>query len=142
MWETSSLDSDEFTFPIDLTIETKFVEWLPALASVLMDHRNTEVREWRQDVVEGANLIAAWMEEHTLITGCTSDFVVLGQLKKVYAEDSRSQAPSNFQKMAKGYLCGHAGITFRDKTNINHVSTRGVVYGVKRRSSEVPCLFD
>lgn len=130
---------------MDMAIETKFESWLPAFADVLMEYQDKSVlinvpasmSEWRQDVMEGANPLAEWLMERVVVTGTKVDYIVIGELKKLYLASCLSlHIPVNkdFSKLSRGFLAGLTSVTYCENTTIAGKTVRGVMRGIKMQS--------
>ena len=136
------VDDEEWTFEMDPDIQKRFKAWLPALMDVLVDHYGAEgtfdrpplsMVDWKSDVTTNANPAAKWCEDNLEVTGCRSDFVLLGPL-------GQQTGISNFVNLAKAYYSGVSGVTYKDRTNAKidgvHKVRHNVIKGVRVRALE------
>ncbi|PNH00124.1 hypothetical protein TSOC_014069 [Tetrabaena socialis] len=132
-------DGHAYQFRMVANIHDKFPSWLPALADVFKDHYaplelfNTvppSMKEWRSDITGEANPLKDWLDETVLVTGNSSDVLLIADLKGLcHIRDKR------FAEFVKGYFSGVNGVTFHAITSIKIGETwatkRGVLKGLQ-----------
>lgn len=135
--------------PMGLDGGVAFVDWMSALADVLMDH----CRDSHLDVPRGmdgwqdapptaamnqACFLANWLDCQVNVTRHRSDYIVMGQLKRVFTESgSTVVSPKDFPRLARAYLQSLAGVSYRELEKITSVVVRGVMRGVQMKDLKV-----
>ncbi|PNH06378.1 hypothetical protein TSOC_007250 [Tetrabaena socialis] len=132
-------DGHAYQFPMVANIQDKFPSWLPALADIFTDHFAPlelfnsvppAMKEWRSDITGDANPLKDWLDETVLVTGNSSDVLLLADLKGIcHIRDKR------FAEYVKGYFSGVNGVTFHAVNSVKvgetWVTKRGVLKGVQ-----------
>jgi phage/plasmid-associated DNA primase len=135
---------EEFTYPMDKSIDTRFVEWLPALADILLYHYDQNamdcippsMREWRQDVISNVNPLSDWLQRIVEVTGDMTDCVTIPDLKSRFVMEV-GKADTNFSRNVKGYFEGlRPTVKWIEVTTINNVNVRGIIRGARRKLDE------
>ncbi|PNH03854.1 putative helicase [Tetrabaena socialis] len=138
-------DDGDYTYEMDVDIVARLPTWRSALADVLLEHLDTNVlitlppsmSEWRQGIVEGANPLSDWIEELIEVTGVQTDYIIMGELKSTFsASGSHVVARSEFPGLARAYLLGQPGVTYKEVEKVAGDPKRGVMRGVRQRLQE------
>jgi phage/plasmid-associated DNA primase len=150
---------EEYTFPLDKTVEGRFPAWLSALADILLEHYDINsldtipdsMRQWRTDLANSNNEVAEWFERSVKITGDRNDFILIKDLLHRYTHDKKQQDEADgtyepppkkaaFHELVRGYFASHrdAGAFVKDTHNIKlsqnqYRPVRNVVLGVRYR---------
>jgi phage/plasmid-associated DNA primase len=79
---------EPWTFPLDDKLYKQFKGWYSALADVLLEHFDdattllnsppSSAKAWKDDITTENSTTAKWCEENLEVTGCKTDFVLLG----------------------------------------------------------------
>ncbi|PNH06468.1 putative helicase [Tetrabaena socialis] len=135
----SEVNPNPYQFPMVANIQEKFPSWLPALADVfteyfapleLFNSVPPAMKEWRSDITGEANPLKDWLDETVLVTGNSSDVLLIADLKGLcHVRDKR------FAEYVKGYFSGVTGVTFHAVNSVKVGETwatkRGVLKGVQ-----------
>jgi phage/plasmid-associated DNA primase len=151
---------EEYTFPMDKTVESRFPEWLPALADILLEHYDINsldsipdsMRQWRTDLSNSNNEIAEWFQKSVELTGDKNDYILIKDLQTRYTDEKKVQdeadgiyeAPikkARFHELVRGYFASHrdSGAFVKDTHSIRlalnqYHPVRNVVLGARYMS--------
>lgn len=140
---------EPYTYLLDADLYKKFEFWRSSLADILMETEHQQLillrnvpasmSEWRQDVAQGSNPVAEWLDTRVVATGNYTDILLLATLeswkgsfcafcdeKSVYARLTTRE----FRKLAKAHLMGFPNVEFFIQAYIKGVKMNALFRGV------------
>ena len=145
----AEVDYEQLTFLADTGMLGRSAVWMPALMDMLRERSARwdvlnapppSMSKWKQELSNGANSLADWLDARVTVTGNRSDFLLLGHLLDVFKGDKSADkpahvAPSMFVGLAKAYFAACGGAAMPPLARVMGSPKRIVVFGVALKAS-------
>lgn len=136
------IGDEPYTYLLNSDLDDSFINWCSSIVDILLEPQHQQLillrnvpasmSQWRQDVTQGANPVADWIDKRVLHTGNKLDYILnttVLEWKEIFPATHEFKSSNQFKTLAKAHLISKGAI-FKDQATISgkhlHACFRGV----------------